>query len=37
VLANTRDPETMQSMTEGVWEGRDVGISTDGDTNLLEG
>jgi acetyl-CoA C-acetyltransferase len=37
VLANTRDPETMQSMTEDAWEGREVGISTDGDTNALEG
>lgn len=36
VLANTRDPETMVSMTEEAWEGRAVSISTDGDTNLLD-
>jgi acetyl-CoA C-acetyltransferase len=36
VLANTRDPETMRSMTEIAWEGRGVTISTDGETNALE-
>lgn len=36
VLANTRDPETMQAMTETAWEGRTVTITTDGETNLLE-
>ncbi|MGZ8752282.1 MAG: acetyl-CoA acetyltransferase [Acidimicrobiia bacterium] len=36
VLATSRDPETMQSMTEVAWEGREVTISTDGESNLLE-
>ena len=36
VLANTRDPETMVSMTETAWEGRTVTVATDGDTNLVE-
>ena len=36
VLANCRDPEVMLSMTEEVWEGREVIVSTDGQTNVLE-
>jgi len=36
VLANSRDPETMLSMSEQAWEGRDVTISTDGQSNSLE-
>lgn len=37
VLANSRDPETLRSMSEQAWEGRGVTISTDGEANSLEG
>ncbi len=36
VLATTRDPATMVSMTEEAWEGREVTITADGETNLLD-
>jgi acetyl-CoA C-acetyltransferase len=35
-LANTRDPSTMQDMTEKAWEGRQVTLRTDGAVNELD-
>jgi acetyl-CoA C-acetyltransferase len=35
-LANTRDPDAMQDMTEKAWEGRDVSLRTDGTVNTVD-
>jgi acetyl-CoA C-acetyltransferase len=35
-LANTRDPDAMQDMTEKAWEGRTVKLRTDGTVNTVE-
>lgn len=34
-LANTRDPDTLRSMTDEAWEGRRVAVGNDGTTNSL--
>jgi acetyl-CoA C-acetyltransferase len=34
-LANTRDPDAMQDMTEKAWEGRTVKLRTDGTVNTV--
>jgi acetyl-CoA C-acetyltransferase len=35
-LANTRDADAMQEMTEKAWEGRSVKLRTDGTVNVLD-
>jgi acetyl-CoA C-acetyltransferase len=35
-LANTRDPDAMQEMTEKAWEGRSVKLRPDGTVNTLD-
>ena len=34
-LANSRDPDVMEAMTQDPWEGKQVVVETDGTTNSI--